>query len=408
MTNTWYFTSESVTEGHPDKIADQISDAILDEILKQDSQAKVAVETLLGKGLVVLAGEITTTATVSVDEIAREVICSIGYDRAKYGLDGHSLAVMNAIIPQSPEIAGGVFNALEGRIAAGAKDDREKENQQGAGDQGIIFGYANNDNTSYHPTAGKLAHLLTEKLAHVRKYGNGRGLLLPDGKAQVTLKYVDGYPVAIENVLVSTQHTSKTSLKAVQDFVKSNIIIPVIEQYNNERVFGAELFDERNYLINPAGSWNIGASAADSGLTGRKIIVDSYQGYARHGGGAYSGKDPSKVDRSAAYYLRYITKNLVAAGAADELELQISYAIGKAEPLSIYVDTKNKPNVGKNVIEGIIRELFDFRPAAYIKELQLKEYTNYLTSAKNGHFGNEEKQFPWERLDKVESVKEFL
>lgn len=406
--NSWYFTSESVTEGHPDKVADQISDAILDNILTQDAEARVAAETLLAKGVVVVAGEVTTEGYSNLEQIVRDTIVEIGYDRAKYGLDGHSVGFLNAIIPQSPEIAGGVFNALEGRTAKTDEDTRDKADQQGAGDQGIIFGYANSDNTSYFPAAGKIAHLLTAELAKNRKEGEGKGILLPDGKAQVTLKYENGIPVAIDNILISTQHTAHTNLKTIQTYVVETIIKPVIENYNNVHAFGSPLEDNGNYLVNPAGEWHIGASSADSGLTGRKIIVDSYQGYARHGGGAYSGKDPSKVDRSAAYYLRYIAKNLVAAGAAEELELQISYAIGKAEPLSVYVDTKGKPSVGRNTIDGIIRELFDFRPASFIEELGLKNFTNYLLTAKNGHFGGTESTFPWEQLNKVEDIKKFL
>ena len=406
--NKWYFTSESVTEGHPDKIADQISDAVLDNILKQDPDARVAAETLLAKGFVVVAGEITTEAYANIEAIVRDAIIEVGYDRAKYGLDGHSVGVINAIIPQSPEIAGGVFNALEGRTEDLETDTREAADKQGAGDQGIIFGYANSDNSSYFPAAGKLAHLLTAKLAESRKSGDGQGILLPDGKAQVTLRYEDNEPVAIDNILVSTQHTTKANLKSIQSFVAENIILPVVEDYNENHAFGRTLLDNKNYLVNPAGEWHIGASSADSGLTGRKIIVDSYQGYARHGGGAYSGKDPSKVDRSAAYYLRYIAKNLVAAGAAEELELQVSYAIGKAEPLSVYVDTKGKRNVGRSVIEGIVRELFDFRPVSFIEELDLKNFSNYQTTAKNGHFGGTESKFPWENLNKVTQINEYL
>lgn len=405
---SYLFTSESVTEGHPDKVADQISDAILDSILSDDPNARVAAETLLAKGTVIVAGEVTTETYVNIEEIVRNTVVEIGYDRAKYGLDGHSVGVQNSITAQSPEIAGGVFNALEGRTEAGEEDTRSDEERQGAGDQGIIFGYAVKDNSSYHPVAGKLAHLLSAKLTNIRKNGEGKGLLLPDGKTQVTIEY-DEYnnPTAIDNILISTQHVQGSQLKTVQDFVIRNVIKPVITEYNEEHGFYT-LEDKENYLVNPAGAWHIGGSSSDSGLTGRKIVADSYQGYARHGGGAYSGKDPSKVDRSAAYYLRYIAKNLVAAGLADELELQIAYAIGKAEPLSVFADTKGKHSVGKNVIEGIVKELFDFRPGYYIKHLQLKEFTNYKETAKNGHFGRNPELFPWEKLDKVQEIQNFI
>lgn len=398
------FTSESVTLGHPDKLADTISDSVLDAILKEDPRGRVACETLLTNGLVVVGGEITTEAYVDIAAIARKAILDAGYNDGKIGLDGESVGVTVSISQQSPEIAAGVFDALEHRGQEG-----DEISKLGAGDQGIVFGYANSDNSDYFPVAGKLAHMLTARLAHLRTQPYGEGILLPDAKAQVTIRYEDGEPVAVNNVLISTQHTRGESLGSLQAFVKYSVILPVLQQYNEELNLRAPLLDEGNYLVNPAGAWHVGGPKADAGLTGRKIIVDSYCGYARHGGGAYSGKDPSKTDRSGAYALRHVAKNLVAAGAAEELEMQIAYAIGVAEPVSISVDTKGKRSAGATKIEGIIREVFDLRPGAILRDLQLRENPVYAMTATNGHFGrNPDDLFSWERLDKVEEIRSLL
>lgn len=399
---THYFSSESVTVGHPDKLADQISDRILDTILTDDPHARVAVETLLARGLAVVAGEVTTEAYVNVEQVVRDTISAAGYTDATYGMDGRSFGVLNSITSQSPEIAEGVTHSLEVREGT-AVDDYDR---QGAGDQGLMFGYANNDNSSFYPAAGKIAHLLADALRLDRATSTD-SILLPDGKTQVTLRYEDGLPVEVDTVLISTQHLPGVNLNTVQSYVRDRIIRPVLEDYN-ENHSNVTLTDRGNYIINPAGEWNLGGSHADSGLTGRKITVDTYAGYARHGGGAFSGKDPSKVDRSAAYYARYVAKNLVAAGAATELELQVSYAIGQAHPTSYYIDTRGKRSAGVVKIEGIINELFDFRPLAIIHELELL-HPRYSEAAKNGHFGrNPADLFTWERLDKVDAIRELL
>lgn len=404
----YLFTSESVTEGHPDKTCDIISDTILQHIKKKDPNAKVAVETFLSKDLVIVGGEVTTEALIDYDSIIRKTILDIGFNNSDIGLDGATCSLLENITTQSPEIAKGVFNALEGRTTS-LDDDRDAIERQGAGDQGIIFGYANKDNNSYFPAAGKIAHLLTAKLTEMRRI-NPDSPLLPDGKSQVTLRYVDGKPVAVETVLISTQHKKTVNLQQLQSYVQENIIVPVLEDYNNNHAYGAELTDEHNYLINPAGEWNVGSSASDTGLTGRKIIVDSYCGYAKHGGGCYSGKDFTKTDRSAAYALRYVAKNLVAAGAAEELELQISYAIGSSKPVSLHVDTKGKRSVGVIKIEGIINELFDLRPGAIIRDLQLNtDIIPIAETARNGHFGrNPHNAFTWERLDLAKQIQDLL
>lgn len=412
MSSSHLFTSESVTEGHPDKTADIISDTILDAVLKRDPEAKVAVETLLGHDLIVIAGEITTTNNHhNYDSIAREAVTRIGFNDKKLGLDGRTANVFVNLTKQSSEISGGVFNALEGRTEAGTVDERDYISRLGAGDQGILFGYANSDNDSYFPAAGKLAHMLSAKLTSVRKErANSDNVIRPDGKTQVTLRYENGYPVAIDTILVSTQHSPSTSLLSLQGYVLEEVILPVIADYNENHAYGRELEDLKRYLINPAGTWNVGSSASDSGLTGRKIIVDSYCGYARHGGGCYSGKEVTKTDRSGAYALRWIAKNLVAAGVAEELELQVSYAIGSVEPVSFFVDTKGKPSIGANEIEGVIKELFDLRPGAIIRDLKLKSGDiSFAETAKNGHFGrNPSNMFTWERLDKVTEIKSLL
>lgn len=399
----YLFTSESVTEGHPDKLADQISDAILDNLIAQDSSSRVAVETLLTNGLVVVAGEVTTEAYSDIATIVRNKILSVGYTDGSIGFDGASCGVTVALSQQSPEIANGVFTPLESRTGA-AEDSYDL---LGAGDQGIMFGYAVNDNTDYFPVAGKLSHLITDRHAWLRKNDNS-SLLLPDAKSQVTIKYVDNVPVSVENVLVSTQHKKGTSLKQVEAYVINELIKPVLSNYVNEHHFGDLDISNISYLINPAGEWNVGGPRSDAGLTGRKIIVDTYTGSARHGGGAFSGKDPSKVDRSGAYALRWVAKNIVAAGLAQEVELQVAYAIGSARPVSISVDTKGKPSVGKNVLEGIVREVFDLRPAAIIENLGLREFNQYSQTARNGHFGSSIMSFPWEETSMVKSLQEYL
>lgn len=405
--SSYIFTAESVSEGHPDKLADQISDTILDAILEQDPQGRVAIETLLTNGLVVIAGEVTAEAYVEIPELVRNKILEIGYNDGSIGFDGASCGITVAISQQSPEIAGGVFNAVEGRTEA-PTDTRDEIEKQGAGDQGIIFGYANSDNESYFPIGGKIAHLLTAKHAELRKTGIGQGILLPDAKSQVSIRYQDGIPVGIDNILISTQHAKGISLSEIQEFVRNELIRPVISEYIENQHFGVELTDAENYLINPAGTWNIGGPRSDAGLTGRKIIVDSYNGYSRHGGGCYSGKDLTKVDRSAAYALRWVAKNLVAAGAAEELELQVAYAIGSSLPVSIHVDTKGKRSIGASKIEGIISEVFDLRPGAIIKDLGLRDIQIYAETARNGHFGRQNELFPWERLNKVEEILQYV
>ena len=404
MSSSYLFSSEDVSEGHPDRLADQISDAILDAILTEDPVARVACETFLTNGLVVVGGEITTEASVDIPTIVRRTIREVGYTDSKIGLDADSVGVTVSISQQSPEIALGVFNALEGRGTA-----RPEVERLGAGDQGIMFGYANSDNDSYFPVAGKLAHLLTAKLAEVRHERKHDDVLLPDAKTQVTIRYEDGEPVAVENVLISTQHTHAVGLSGLKDYVTSEIIRPVLKQYNEVESLRAPLLDAGNYLINPAGAWHVGGPKADAGLTGRKTICDSYCGYARHGGGAYSGKDVSKTDRSGAYALRWVAKNIVAAGLAEELELQVAYAIGSSRPVSFYVDTRGKRSVGATRIEGIINEVFDLRPGAILRDLRLRQNPVYRESARNGHFGrNPEDKFSWERLDRVKDLQQHL
>lgn len=397
------FTSESVSEGHPDKLADQISDTVLDNLLLQDPSSRVAVETLLTNGLVVVAGEVTTEAYTDISTVVRDKILEVGYDDSSVGFDGASCGVTVALSQQSPEIAGGVFNALESRT--GAAED--KYDLLGAGDQGIMFGYAVNDNKDYFPVAGKLSHLITERHAWLRK-NSSSSLLLPDAKSQVTVRYEDNVPVCIENVLVSTQHKAGFTLQDVKDYVVSELIEPVLAKYAEEEHFGELDYSNVSFLVNPAGVWNIGGPRSDAGLTGRKIIVDTYNGYARHGGGAFSGKDPSKVDRSGAYALRWVAKNIVAAGLAEEIELQVAYAIGSSRPVSINIDTKGKRSIGKKALEGIVQEVFDLRPAAIIEKLGLKSFTNYSQTAKNGHFGSSKYDFPWEKLSAVDALQEYL
>ena len=382
------FTSESVTEGHPDKICDQISDAVLDEILAQDPYARVACETCTTTGIVMVMGEVTTTATYRVDDIVRKVVCDIGYDRAKYGFDGNTCAVLTALHGQSPDIAQGVDSALEGR-AQGDKDI-------GAGDQGMMFGYACNETPEYMPMPIALAHRITRRLSQARRSGE-LTWLRPDGKSQVTVEYEDDKPVRVDTVVVSTQHAPEVD----QETITREIIEKVVKTS-----VPAELIDDKTrFLINPTGRFTIGGPMGDSGLTGRKIIVDTYGGYARHGGGAFSGKDPTKVDRSAAYAGRYVAKNLVAAGLAKRCEIELAYAIGVARPVSLLVDTQGTGVLPDEKLAQLVDKCFDLRPASIIEMLDLRRPI-YRQTAAFGHFGRTDIDLPWERLDKVELLRE--
>lgn len=377
--SSYLFTSESVSEGHPDKIADQISDAVLDEILRQDPKARVACETYVKTGMALVGGEITTSAWVDIENLTRQVICDIGYKHSDIGFDGHSCAVLNAIGKQSSDINQGV--------------DRESPLDQGAGDQGIMFGYATNETDVLMPAAITYAHRLMERQAQVRKKGI-LDWLRPDAKSQITLKYEDNRIVGIDAVVLSTQHSDNVDQKTVHEGVMEEIIKPILP---------AEwLSKETKYFINPTGRFVIGGPMGDCGLTGRKIIVDTYGGAARHGGGAFSGKDPSKVDRSAAYAARYVAKNIVAAGLADRCEIQLSYAIGVAEPTSIMVETFGTGKVANELLVALIREFFDLRPYGLIKMLDLIQPI-YRQTAAYGHFGRE--QFPWEKVDRAEELR---
>lgn len=369
--SSYLFTSESVSEGHPDKIADQISDAVLDEILKQDPKARVACETYVKTGMALVGGEITTSAWVDIENLTRQVICDIGYKHSEMGFDGNSCAVLNAIGKQSSDINQGV--------------DRENPLDQGAGDQGIMFGYATNETEVLMPAAITYAHRLMEKQAEVRKSGK-LAWLRPDAKSQVTLKYEDNKIVGVDAVVLSTQHSEEVSQKEIYEGVMEEIIKPILPS--------EWLSQQTKYFINPTGRFVIGGPMGDCGLTGRKIIVDTYGGAARHGGGAFSGKDPSKVDRSAAYAARYVAKNIVAAGLADRCEIQLSYAIGVAEPTSIMVETFGTGKVSNEVLVKLVREFFDLRPYGLIKMLNLIQPI-YRQTAAYGHFGRE--QFPWEK-----------
>ncbi len=380
-----FFTSESVTEGHPDKIADQISDAVLDDILKNDPNGRVACETICTTGLVVVFGEITTNHYVDVQKIVRETVRKIGYTRGKYGFDADNLAVLVAIDPQSPDIALGV--------------DETTNHEQGAGDQGIMFGYACNETKEYMPLAISLAHKLAKRLTDVRK-NKILDYLRPDGKTQVTVEYNDdGSVKRVDTILISTQHSPEVSLEDLSRDVKKYVVDEVVPQ---------SLVDENTkYLFNPTGRFVVGGPAGDSGLTGRKIIVDTYGGAASHGGGAFSGKDPSKVDRSASYMARYIAKNIVAAGLADKIQLQLSYAIGVAHPTSILVDSFNTAKVSEREIEKAIEKIFPLTPSGIIKHLDLKRPI-YEQTAAYGHFGREDLDLPWEKLDKVQELKNYF
>ena len=385
-----FFTSESVTEGHPDKICDQISDAVLDAILEKDPMARVACETSATTGLVLVMGEISTHCYVDIQQIARDTIREIGYDRAKYGFDCDTCAVLTAIHDQSADIALGVDDSVEHR-QSGDEADRF-----GAGDQGMMFGYATNETEEYMPMALTLAHKLTRKLTEVRKSGL-LPYLRPDGKSQVTVEYENGKVKRIDTVVVSTQHGEKISTEELRKDIKKYVI---------EASLPEELLDENTkYFINPTGRFEIGGPHGDSGLTGRKIIVDTYGGSCPHGGGAFSGKDPTKVDRSAAYMARYICKNVVAAGLADECTLEVAYAIGVAKPVSLFVNTKGTGKLPDEKIADIISSEFDLRPASIIKTLDLRRPI-YKATAAYGHFGRPE--FPWEKLDRVEDLKKYL
>ncbi|MDW5471258.1 methionine adenosyltransferase [Staphylococcus equorum] len=393
--NRRLFTSESVTEGHPDKIADQVSDAILDEILKDDPNARVACETTVTTGMALISGEISTTTYVDIPKVVRETIKEIGYTRAKYGYDSQTMAVLTAIDEQSPDIAQGVDTALEYR-----NDVSEEEIEAtGAGDQGLMFGYATNETDTYMPLPIFLSHQLAKKLSDVRK-DEILKYLRPDGKVQVTVEYDEqDKPQRIDTIVVSTQHAEDTELQQIQDDIKAHVIYPTVPE---------NLLDEETkFYINPTGRFVIGGPQGDAGLTGRKIIVDTYGGYARHGGGCFSGKDPTKVDRSAAYAARYVAKNIVAAKLADKCEVQLAYAIGVAEPVSISIDTFGTSNVSENELVEAVRKHFDLRPAGIIKMLDLK-HPIYKQTAAYGHFGRTDILLPWEKLDKVNLLKDSV
>lgn len=387
------FTSESVTEGHPDKICDQVSDAILDEILKVDPVARVACETLTTTGIVMVVGEITTSQYVDIQSIVRNVLKEIGYTRAKFGFDASTCSVITSINEQSRDIALGVDSALEYK-----NGNEDKYNSVGAGDQGMMFGYACTETDEFMPLPITLAHKLSKRLSYVRK-NDILGYLRPDGKSQVTVEYIDGVPSRIEAIVVSTQHSPSVKLEQIQKDIKEFVIDEVIPSY---------LIDENTKIyVNPTGRFEIGGPIGDSGLTGRKLIVDTYGGFGRHGGGAFSGKDPTKVDRSGAYMARYIAKNIVASGICEKLEIGISYAIGVAKPLSIYVDTFGTGKISDDKIIEIINKVFDLRPAAIIDILDLRRPI-YRQIAAYGHFGRDDLDLPWEKLNRVEDIKKLI
>ncbi|KAB7645694.1 MULTISPECIES: methionine adenosyltransferase [Staphylococcus] len=393
--NKRLFTSESVTEGHPDKIADQVSDAILDEILKDDPNARVACETTVTTGMALISGEISTTTYVDIPKVVRETIKDIGYTRAKYGYDSQTMAVLTAIDEQSPDIAQGVDTALEYR------DDISEEEIEatGAGDQGLMFGYATNETDTYMPLPIFLSHQLAKRLSDVRK-DDIIDYLRPDGKVQVTVEYDENdKPKRIDTIVVSTQHAEDKSLEEIQEDIKKHVIYPTVPE--------SLMDDKTKFYINPTGRFVIGGPQGDAGLTGRKIIVDTYGGYARHGGGCFSGKDPTKVDRSAAYAARYVAKNIVAAELAEQCEVQLAYAIGVAEPVSIAIDTFGTGKVSETDLVEAVRANFDLRPAGIIKMLDLKQPI-YKQTAAYGHFGRTDVLLPWEKLDKVNVLKDTI
>ena len=397
--NEFLFTSESVTEGHPDKIADQISDAVLDAVLAEDPDGRVACEVLVSTGLVVVAGEITTKAHIDIPKIARETIIRIGYTDAKFGFDGNTCAVMTAINEQSPEIAQGVDQAYEKRVDP---SDDDALDQAGAGDQGMMFGYAARETKELMPMPIQIAHTVARRLARVRKE-DILPYLRPDGKTQITVRYKNGQPVEIVKILISTQHAPWIESQAsMVDDLWQQVILPVLKQDYNQ--FFNEKDLRTNFLVNPTGKFEIGGPMSDCGLTGRKIIVDTYGGAAHHGGGAFSGKDPSKVDRSAAYAARYVSKNLVAAGIADRCEVQVSYAIGVAHPVSIMIETFGTEKISRKKILDLVEEHFDLRPAALRKYLNLTRPI-YQQTAAYGHFGREEPDFTWEKTDKAAELR---
>ncbi|MDE6030842.1 MAG: methionine adenosyltransferase [Oscillospiraceae bacterium] len=384
------FTSESVTEGHPDKICDNISDAVLDAILAQDPMGRVACETTTTTGMVTVMGEITTSAQIDITSIVRKTVCDIGYTSSEYGFDGNSCAVYTILDKQSPDIAMGVNNALEGR--------EQNANDTGAGDQGMMFGYACTETPELMPMPISLAHKLARRLTEVRKSGE-LDYLLPDGKTQVTVEYDDGKPARVDTIVVSSQHKDTVTLEKIRADVIEKVVKPTIP---------AELLDsETKYFVNPTGRFTVGGPMGDSGLTGRKIIVDTYGGYSRHGGGAFSGKDPTKVDRSAAYMARYVAKNIVAAGLAERAEVQLAYAIGVAHPVSVMVDTFGTGRVEDDKISEAVCKVFDLRPAAIIETLDLRK-PQYKQLAAYGHMGREELGVAWEKTDKVEALKTAL
>jgi len=395
--NEFLFTSESVTEGHPDKIADQISDGVLDAVIRDDPNARVACETLVNTGLVVVSGEITTSTYVDIQDIARETIRKIGYTDASFGFDYKTCAVINAIDKQSPDIAQGVDAAYETRQGSDSTHGDELD-LAGAGDQGMMFGYATHETPELMPLPIALAHRLAQRLATVRKDGT-LDYLRPDGKTQVSVRYRDGRPTAIEKLLISSQHAEGAETQ-IRDDVWEHVVLPVLPEglYN-----AGEL--QRSFLVNPTGRFVIGGPMGDCGLTGRKIIVDTYGGMARHGGGAFSGKDPSKVDRSAAYAARYVAKNIVAAGLADRAEVQVAYAIGVAHPVSVMVETFGTGKIGRGRILELIGEHFDLRPGAFREYLRLHRPI-YQKTAAYGHFGRDDPDFTWEQTDKAEALRD--